>query len=65
MPQGQQKSGKTKKNDESQEKSGKNRGLEKSQEKSEKIKFRKHQILSVLIYKILYIRKILNGKKNN
>ena len=44
---GQEKSGQTKKNDKSQEKSGKNRGFWK---KSRKVK-KKHQILSVQIYK--------------
>ena len=56
------KSGKTKKNDKNQEKSGKNGGFFKTQEMSEKIS-KKHQILSVQIYKIL-ILKSLGSVKN-
>ena len=48
MPQGQEKSGKTKKNDKSQVKMG---VFEKSQEEI----IKKHQILSVQFYKIPYI----------
>ena len=58
----QEKSGKTKKNDKNQEKSGKNGGFFKTQEMSEKIS-KKHQILSVQIYKIL-ILKSLGSVKN-
>ena len=52
MPQVQEKSGKTKKNDKSLGKSGINRGFWK---KSGNKKKKKHQILSVEIYKIIYI----------
>ena len=50
LPHGQEKSGKTKKNDKSQVKMG---VFEKSQEKVKKFFFKKHQILSLQLYQIL------------
>ena len=50
MPQGQEKLGKTKKNDKIQEKIG---NFEKSQER----KFKKHWNISVQIYEIAYTKK--------
>ena len=59
MPQGQEKSGKTRKNDKSQEKMGvfykKSGSL---------INLKKRQILLVQVYKILYFPKPLNGKSS-
>ena len=58
LPHGQEKSGKTKKDDNSQENSGKMGVFEKSKEK-----ILKHQLLSNQIYQIPYIKMPLSGIK--
>ena len=56
MPHGQEKSGKTKKNDKSQVKKG---VFKNSQEKL----FKKHQVLLVQIYQIPYVKSLQMVKK--